>query len=233
MKPKPPHSIAIYCSSSASVDPHFLGVAREVGALIGSSGRQLVYGGGSQGLMGAVASSCRDAGGRVVGIITERLRDAELFDQSNHENIVVRNMRERKQLLEERSDAFLILPGGLGTLEEFFEVLVGRLLGEHSKPIALVNPADRMDAPLGYHDDTGQSTSGYWAPLLAMFDHMVHNRFMKPGVRALFAVHADPAAAIEAIERMAEAGSHGMSDADLLPGVPSKPPEIVPDKEER
>ena len=233
MTPKPPLSIAIYCSSSASVEPHFLAVAREVGAMIGSSGRQLVYGGGSQGLMGAVASSCRDAGGRVVGIITERLREAELFDEANHENIVVQTMRERKRLLEERSDAFLILPGGLGTLEEFFEVLVGRLLGEHTKPIALVNPSDPMDAPLVYHDDGGHSTSGYWAPLLAMFDHMVHNRFMKPGVRSLFAVHADPAAAIGAIERMAEAGSHGLSDADLLPGLPSEPPVIDREEGER
>jgi uncharacterized protein (TIGR00730 family) len=233
MKPVPPHSVAIYCSSSANVEPHFLDVAREVGALIGSSGRQLVYGGGSQGLMGAVASSCRDAGGRVVGIITERLRDAELFDQANHENIVVQSMRDRKRMLEERSDAFLILPGGLGTLEEFFEVLVGRLLGEHHKPIALVNPSDPMDAPLGYRDDSGQPATGYWAPLLAMFDHMVHNRFMKPGVRKLFAVHADPAAAIEAIERMAEAGSHGLSDADLLPGLPFAPPMSDPGGDER
>ncbi len=188
--------------------------------MIGSSGRELVYGGGSQGLMGAVASSCRDAGGRVVGIITERLKEAELFDEANDENIVVRTMRERKQMLEERSEAFLILPGGLGTLEEFFEVLVGRLLGEHAKPIALVNPADPMDAPMGFHDDSGQSSAGYWTPLLAMFDHMVHNRFMKPGVRSLFAVHADPCAAIEAIERMAEQGSHGLSDRELLPGLP-------------
>lgn len=227
MSINPPRSICVYCSSSASVEPHFISIANEVGAMIGASGRELVYGGGSQGLMGAVARSCRDAGGRVVGIITERLREAELFDSANDENIVVESMRERKHLLEARSDAFLILPGGLGTLEEFFEVLVGRLLGEHNKPIALVNPSDPMDAPMGYHDDTGQPVTGYWAPLLAMFDHMVHNRFMKPAVRTLFAVHSAPDQAIRALEQMAAAGHHGMTDADLLPGIsaPSHRPD--------
>lgn len=220
MSTTPPHSICVYCSSSASVEKHFLSVAHEVGTLIGASGRELVYGGGSQGLMGTVAKSCREARGRVVGIITERLREAELFDTANDENIVVDSMRERKRLLEARADAFLILPGGLGTLEEFFEVLVGRVLGEHSKPIALVNPSDPMDAPMGYSDDTGQPDTGYWAPLLGMFDHMVHNRFMKPAVRTLFAVHSAPDQAILALEQMAAAGYHGMTDADLLPGIP-------------
>lgn len=214
-----PASITVYCSSSASVDPAFLAVAREAGTLLGESGRELVYGGGSQGLMGEVARSCREAGGRVVGIITQRLCDAEVFDKANDENIVVDTMRERKRLLEERGDAFLILPGGLGTLEEFFEILVGRLLGEHHKPLALVNPRDPMDAPLAQSNDSNDDTGGYWSPLLAMFDHMVHNRFMKPGVPNLFAVHNDPHAAIEALDRMAAAGGHGMSDADLLPGV--------------
>ena len=116
MTPLVPRSVTVYCSSSPRVDPSFVAVAREVGTLLGESGRELVYGGGSQGLMGEVARSCRDAGGRVVGIITERLRDAELLDDENHENIVVATMRERKRLLEDRGDAFLILPGGVGTL---------------------------------------------------------------------------------------------------------------------
>jgi uncharacterized protein (TIGR00730 family) len=217
-------SVTVYCSSSATVEPSFLAVAREVGTILGESGRQLVYGGGSQGLMGEVARSCRDAGGRVVGIITERLREAELFDEANDENIVVSSMRERKRLMEERGDGFLILPGGLGTLEEFFEILVGRLLGEHGKPIAMVNPRDPVDAPFGQRDDSGQPSGGYWAPLLAMFDHMVHNRLMKPGVRSLFAVHADPTAAVDALDRMAEAGHHGLNDSDLLPGISTHPP---------
>lgn len=225
MSPLAPASITVYCSSSPVVDPAFVRVASQVGAMIGSSGRQLVYGGGSLGLMGEIARSCRGAGGRVVGIITERLREAELFDPDNDENIVVATMRERKMLLEQRGDAFLILPGGLGTLEEFFEILVGRLLGEHTKPIALVNPADPMDAPMAYEDDSGQSPAGYWSPLLAMFDHMVHNRFMKPGVRTLFAVHAEPGAAIEALEQMASVPDAMLDDADLLPGVNRRAPE--------
>lgn len=214
-----PKSVTVYCSSSPRVDASFLAVAREVGVLLGESGRELIYGGGSQGLMGEVARSCRDAGGRVVGIITERLRDAELLDEDNDENIVVETMRERKRLLESRGDAFLILPGGVGTLEEFFEVLVGRLLGEHDKPLALVNPRDPMDAPSVLPDDTGDPGVGYWSPLLAMFDHMVHNRFMKPAVRTLFAVHADPRSALDALESMAGATPDAMDDRDLLPGV--------------
>lgn len=222
-----PRSVTVYCSSSPRVDPSFVAVAREVGTLLGESGRELVYGGGSQGLMGEVARSCRDAGGRVVGIITERLRDAELLDEENHENIVVATMRERKRLLEDRGDAFLILPGGVGTLEEFFEVLVGRLLGEHVKPLALVNPRDPIDAPGVPLDDAGQPGAGYWSPLLAMFDHMVHNRFMKPAVRTLFAVHADPRSALDALERMADSGAHSIDDRDLLPGI------VDPDAPER
>lgn len=167
-------AVTVYCSSSDQLHEEYVTVARQVGAGLGRSGRTMVYGGGRLGLMGAAAAACRDAGGRVVGIITDRLCEAEQLDPDNHENIIVRTMRERKSLLESRGDAVLVLPGGLGTLEEFFEILVGRLLGEHDKPIMLLNSPD-PDAPGRYYD-----------PLLAMFDHMIRSRFARNGITTLF-----------------------------------------------
>ncbi len=169
-------SVTVYCSSSNDLHQEYTAIARDIGAGLAQTGRALVYGGGCVGLMGAAAEACRSAGGRVIGIITERLRQAEQLDPANHENIIVNTMRERKALLETRGDAMLVLPGGLGTLEEFFEILVGRLLGEHAKPIIVVNSPD-PDAPGRYYD-----------PLLAMFDHMIRSRFARAGVLSLFEV---------------------------------------------
>ncbi len=186
-------SITVYCSSSNDLHQEYLDVARAIGEGLARSGRTLVYGGGCVGLMGVAARACREHGGRVVGIITERLKQAEQLDQENHENIVVRTMRERKALLESRGDAMLVLPGGLGTLEEFFEILVGRLLGEHSKPIVLLNSTD-PDAPGRYYD-----------PLLAMFDHMIRSRFARNGLTSLFDVcdtAAETLARLDALEQL-------------------------------
>jgi len=169
-------AVTVYCSSSNDLRGEYLAVATEIGSGLARSGRTLVYGGGRVGLMGAASKACREGGGRVVGIITERLKQAEQLDPENHENIVVGTMRERKALLETRGDAMMVLPGGLGTLEEFFEILVGRLLGEHAKPIIVVNSAD-PDAPGRYYD-----------PLIAMFDHMIRSRFARRGVMTLFDV---------------------------------------------
>jgi len=212
----PIRSVTVYCSSSASVDPAYARLAERFGAALARSGRRLVYGGGSVGLMGSVASACRAAGGSVTGIITERLKDAELMDEANDENVIVSTMRERKALLETRGDAFLVLPGGVGTLEEFFEILVGRLLGEHDKPIAI------LDAPDPDHQS--DPTEGYYAPLLAMFDHMVDRRFAKPVVRDLFSVFRDPVECVESLEAMGRAAlddaEAGGGRLDLAPGRP-------------
>ncbi len=172
----PPRAITVYCSSSPAIDPAFATVARAAGQAIGSRNLRMVYGGGSLGLMGETARACRDAGGHVTGIITERLRDAEMIDDNNHETIVVNTMRERKRLMEEKGDAFLVLPGGIGTLEEFFEILVGRLLGEHAKPIALVNTTDPLER------------ERYYDPLLRMMTHMADHKFMSPSVMNLIRV---------------------------------------------
>jgi len=166
---RPVEAVTVYCASSPHIHKDYFTVASTLGRLLGESGRRLVYGGGSLGLMGAVSRACRDAGGHVTGIITENLRDAELLDPDNQENIVVPTMRERKQILESRGHAFVIMPGGLGTLEEFFEILVGRLLGEHAKPVILIDPPD----------PTHEESHSFFTPLRVMMDHMIENGFAK------------------------------------------------------
>ncbi|MBL8747339.1 MAG: TIGR00730 family Rossman fold protein [Phycisphaerae bacterium] len=188
-------NVTVYCSSSEALhDEHFL-IARRFGSLLASSGRGLVFGGGRVGLMGETARAVRAAGGRTLGIITQRLKDAEQLDESNTENIVVLTMRERKALLESRGDAMVVLPGGLGTLEEFFEILVGRLLGEHDKPIVMLNPRD-PDGP------GNGNAGGFYDPLIEMIDHMIRSRFAREGVRALFDVRATPEAVIARLDEL-------------------------------
>lgn len=202
-------TVTAYCSSSSTLAPEYTEVAERFGRGLAESGRSLVYGGGSVGLMGAVAGACRGAGGRVVGVITERLRNAELMDPDNDENIVVSTMRERKLILEREGDAFVVLPGGVGTLEEFFEILVGRLLGEHDKPIFIVNAIDP------HHPEE----VGYYQPLLDMFEHMIDSGFAKPGVRDLFHICREPEEAMEAISNGApESSGDAAPRTDLMPG---------------
>lgn len=197
----------LYCASSQSVDPAYLEVAREFGERLARSGRTLVYGAGAIGLMGAASRGARAGGGRVVGVITRRLKDAEQMDPGNTENIVVRTMRERKALLEAWGDVLVILPGGLGTLEEFFEVYTGRLLGEHDKPVILVSPPDvrRPEEP-----------RGFFAPMLSMIEHMIEGGFAKAGVLGLLHVVGSAADAIEAMDALEEAGGPAAVDSDAL-----------------
>ncbi len=183
---RPYPNVTVYLSSSESLHPAYRTMARDFGSRLARTGRTLVYGGGGVGLMGEVARAFRAQGGHVVGIITERLRDAEQMDPDNHETIVVTTMRERKRLLELRGDAFVILPGGLGTLEEFFEILVGRLLGEHDKPIIILN-ADDPEPEL-----PGNPPGRFYAALLDMIDQLIASRFASPGVRSLFSVCDTP-----------------------------------------
>ena len=183
-------TVTVYCAASDDLKEEFYHCADELGRLLGECGRGLVYGGGSVGLMGRLARACRAAGGNVTGIITERLRDAELLDMDNQENIVVKTMRERKSLLEARGHAFLVLPGGVGTLEEFFEILVGRILGEHDKPIGIVNWPDPR------HPDE----RGYYDHLIEMIDHMIEGGFARENVREAFFVCASPAEAMRKLD---------------------------------
>lgn len=188
-------NITVYCSSSNALHKEHFETARRFGEMLARSGRTLVYGGGCVGLMGEIARAARAAGGRSVGIITTRLKAAEQLDEANTENIVVSTMRERKALMESRGDAMVVLPGGLGTLEEFFEILVGRLLEEHDKPIIILNPRD-PDGP------TNGNAGGYFDPLLEMIEHMIRSRFARPAVRRLFDVRPSPEDVIARLDEL-------------------------------
>lgn len=155
-------SICVYCSSSDHIDPLFRGPAKELGRLIGERGDQLIYGGGSVGLMGEVARAVHAAGGKVVGVIPESLTTAEIAYGQADELIVTQTMRERKQIMDERADAFVVLPGGFGTLEELAEILVLKILGYTDRPLIIVNP------------------DGFYDPLVELFNHFVEHKFAQP-----------------------------------------------------
>jgi len=160
LKPEPAFSICVYCGAKAGDDPAFVENAREVGRWIGRHGGQLVYGGGRNGLMGIVADATLASGGRVIGIIPKALVDNEWAHQDCTELHVVDTMHERKRMMAERADAFIALPGGIGTFEEFFEVWTWRQLGYHNKPVGLLN------------------LNGYYDGLLAFLASVVNHQFM-------------------------------------------------------
>jgi uncharacterized protein (TIGR00730 family) len=166
----PIRAVTVYCSSSSHIPRVYSDAAAELGRAIARQGWTLVYGGNSCGSMATLADAARAAGGQVVGVTPQVLVDKGLTDERCHELIVTPGMRERKAHLESRGDAFIALPGGLGTFEEIFEIIVGRQLGCHAKPIVLLNIA------------------GYYNPLLAMIDHGIEHRFIKAGSRELFHV---------------------------------------------
>jgi uncharacterized protein (TIGR00730 family) len=145
-----PLSLCVFCASRPGNRPAFAAAARDTGTLLGELGWQLVYGGGRAGLMGVLADAALAAGARVVGVIPESLMARELGHTGLSELHVVQTMHERKQLMAERSDAFVALPGGIGTLEELFEVWTWRQLGYHDKPVGLVNAEGYFDALLQF-----------------------------------------------------------------------------------
>jgi hypothetical protein len=152
-------SICVYCGSSDKVDGVYLKAAREMGASIAGRGHTLVYGGGSTGLMGAVADSVLAAGGEVTGVITEQFNTPQLAHGRLTRMEVLPSMHERKARMAALADAFVVLPGGFGTMEEFFEALTWAQIGLHAKPVGLLN------------------TNGYYRPLLAFLEHVVENGF--------------------------------------------------------
>ena len=153
----PAFSICVYLGSRPGENPAFTQSAIQVGTWIGEHGGQLVYGGGKSGLMGTVAEATRKAGGRVVGVIPKALVDKELANQHCDELHIVDNMHERKAMMAERSDAFVALPGGIGTFEELFEIWTWRQLGYHDKPIGLLNVDGYYDGMLGFLDTSVKS----------------------------------------------------------------------------
>ena len=163
-------SVCIFCGSQHGVDPRYRAAATRFGELAGAAGLRVIYGGGRVGLMGAAADASMASGGEVVGLIPARLLEREVGHRAITELVVTRDMFERKSQMIERADAFVVLPGGLGTLDELLEVVTLRQLGYHDKPIVLVN--------LG----------GYWDPYLAMVERVIEQGFAAPGVRRLVAL---------------------------------------------
>ena len=160
---EPSFSLCVYCGSRPGENPLFANAAHAVGTWIGAHGGQLVYGGGSSGLMGMVAQATAQAGGRVVGVIPQTLVDKEYANHACDELHIVQTMHERKALMAERSGAFLALPGGIGTFEELFEVWTWRQLGYHDKPIGLLNVAGYYDGLLAFlHTSVGSGFMGPW-----------------------------------------------------------------------
>lgn len=170
----PAFSLCVYCGSRPGADPVFEQAARETGEWIGRHGGQLVYGGGRNGLMGTVAQATLAAGGRVVGVIPKALVEKEWANHDCTELHVVDTMHERKRLMAERADAFLALPGGIGTFEEFFEVWTWRQLGYHDKPVGLLNQAGYYDGLIGFLRQTvRQQFMGDWQMDLVRVDSQV------------------------------------------------------------
>lgn len=169
---QPLFSLCVYCGSRPGADPAYTASAQAVGYWIGQHGGQLVYGGGNNGLMGTVAQATLAAGGRVVGVIPKALVEKEWANHSCTELHVVDTMHERKRLMAERADAFLALPGGIGTFEEFFEVWTWRQLGYHDKPIGLLNLNGYYDGLLQFlRGAVDQQFMGDWQMGLVHTSH--------------------------------------------------------------
>jgi uncharacterized protein (TIGR00730 family) len=154
-------TICVYCGSSPGADPDFIEAARRFGEILAAEGVGLVYGGGSRGLMGAVATSVLDHGGHVTGIIPEFLQNREQTLKRAQEIIITPDMHVRKQTMFDKADAFVALPGGIGTLEELVEQLTWAQLGRHKKPILILN------------------IRAFWDPLCALLDHMRRMEFIR------------------------------------------------------
>jgi len=192
-----PHfSLCVYCGSRPGSQPEFTEAARSVGEWIGRHGGQLVYGGGCNGLMGTVAQATLDAGGRVVGVIPKALVEKEWANHACTELHVVETMHERKRLMAEHADAFLALPGGIGTFEEFFEVWTWRQLGYHDKPVGLLNVAGYYDGLMQFLRSTvEQQFMGNWQMDMIRMD--TNLKRLLPGL--VQDAGLSPAAQLEAI----------------------------------
>lgn len=174
-------NVCVFCGSSNGVRPEYLVMARALGETLARRSLGLVYGGASVGLMGAVADAALAAGGRVIGVIPATLDKKEIAHRALTELHIVDSMHTRKQMMADRADAFIALPGGLGTMEELFEVLTWRLLGMHQKPAGLL--------------DVG----GYYAPLIAFLENTIAEGFLKPEQLQLH-VASEPRLLLDALE---------------------------------
>lgn len=190
-------NICVYCGSGKGTNPAYEAAARVLGKSMAENGIGLVYGAGGLGLMGEVARATLGAGGRVTGIIPSFLSEKEKMLQEANELIVTTDMHERKKIMFERSDAFVALPGGIGTLEELVEQLTWSQLGRHAKPIVVANIA------------------GFWSPFLNLLSHMKDQAFIRAGLDVSFTVVDDAANIVPAILATAQPGKIG-PDAAVL-----------------
>ncbi|HEX8942435.1 MAG TPA: TIGR00730 family Rossman fold protein [Gemmatimonadaceae bacterium] len=174
-------SICVFCGSSSGVSPAYESAARTFATAIAERGIRLVYGGASVGLMGAIADTALRAGGEVVGVIPRTLVDREIAHGGLTHLHVVDTMHERKAMMADLSDAFVALPGGLGTLEELFEVWTWGMLGLHDKPYGVLD------------------VDGYYSPLIRFLDHACDEGFIRPAQRAKLAVERDPTRLLDAL----------------------------------
>ena len=177
-------TVCVFCAANPGVDSAYVRQAAAMGRFLAESGRRLVYGGGRTGLMGALADGALAAGGEVIGIMPKHLVDHEVAHTGLTELRVVASMHERKSMLSELSDGFLAMPGGLGTMEELFEIWTWGQLGLHRKPYGLLE------------------VSGFFAPLLTFLDHAVTEGFIRREYRELLVVEADPVSLIQRMESM-------------------------------
>ncbi|MCL4216498.1 MAG: TIGR00730 family Rossman fold protein [Candidatus Hydrogenedentes bacterium] len=177
----PENCVCVFCSSSDSIPQVYFEAAEALGALLAQRGLGLVYGGGNIGMMGVLARSVHAHGGNVIGVIPEALKDIELDYKKADELIVTRDMRERKAVMEARSASIIAMPGGMGTLEELFEMLVLKQLRYHAKALVLLN------------------TNGFYDPLLALFEELYEQQFARRDHADLYHVAKTPEAALEYI----------------------------------
>ena len=166
-------SVCVYCGSRFGADPAYRADAEALGAVLAANGWRLVYGAGDVGLMGAVATATQAAGGETFGVIPVHLLEREVGKRDLSAFIVTENMHERKKVMFMNSDAIVVLPGGAGSLDEFFEVLTWRQLGLHRKPVYLLN------------------TAGYWDPLVALIDHVIGQGFAEDTLKSYVSLVPD------------------------------------------
>jgi uncharacterized protein (TIGR00730 family) len=185
-------TLAVYCGSADGSRPDFAEAARATAAAMVSQGVDLVYGGGRLGLMGVVADAVLDAGGEAYGVIPEALVNLEVAHTGVTELYTVADMHQRKAKMTELADAFLALPGGIGTLDELFEAWSWNALGYHAKPLCLLN------------------VEGFWDGLIAFMDHATANGFLSPQRRAQLLVASTPEQALEHLDEAAAAATQGM-----------------------
>lgn len=181
MSKSDPQSICVFCGSSSRVDEIYKNAATDMGTLIGARGDTLIYGGGRVGLMGLTADATLAAGGQVIGVIPSFLQHLEVGHGGLNELVVTDSMHERKRIMYERADAFVILPGGLGTLDETMEVLTWSQLKLSDKPVVIVD------------------VNGFWQPLLALIEHTIGAGFTREENRGLYKVVDGPAGVFDVI----------------------------------